>query len=564
VISYVYPPGAFHLSKFAPDGHELWTKTVAGSVSDIAADRPGNVYVLGTFGGTVPIDFDPTPGEDWHLAHTSSSDIFVTSLRSDGSYAWTNTAGGDYSRKYANAVACDRMGNVFVTGSFWGTVDFDPSAEQDWRSAVGSNENLHDIFVTTYAGDGAYRWTRTFGGGGNDWGSGVATDVTGDIVISGSFEGDVDFDPSSGIDVRSSAGSTDAFATKLRADGSYAWTRTFGGSGLEYGKAVAADHDGNVFLAGTFDDYGQSIPYVVDFDPSTGVDLQVCRGGDDSFVTKLDQEGGYLWTRTMGSYGKVVGPFGGSGQDEYVEAITLDGAGNPVIVGWIGCVQGSWGPCIEVDCDPTAGTDWYIGRGRKDVFVIRMDKNGGYAWAGLLGGADQDEVADVAVDRTGNVLVVGQFGHLLAGGPGGSADLDPTVGEDWYTSTNDLDGFITKLARAAVAVTLGDFDHDGDVDEADFDWFALCFTGPGAGPIASGCEPGDFDGDDDIDCDDWNGFKAAWSGSGSPPEFQPCPASETIPTVSAWGMVTIAMLTLTAGTVILTRQGRARSYVDVP
>ncbi|MBU0718000.1 MAG: hypothetical protein KJ749_07115 [Planctomycetes bacterium] len=68
----------------------------------------------------------------------------------------------------------------------------------------------------------------------------------------------------------------------------------------------------------------------------------------------------------------------------------------------------------------------------------------------------------------------------------------------------------------------GDFDDDRDVDLDDYDAFVLCFTGPGGGPVAGGCEPGDFDGDDDIDCDDWNDFLMAWTEPTGPPQFADC------------------------------------------
>jgi hypothetical protein len=101
------------------------------------------------------------------------------------------------------------------------------------------------------------------------------------------------------------------------------------------------------------------------------------------------------------------------------------------------------------------------------------------------------------------------------------------------------------------AMRLGDFDEDGDVDLADFDTFASCFTGPDGGPVDPGCEPGDFDADGDIDCEDFDLFALAWTDPGAPPWLAQC--SPAIPTLSEWGLVVMTLLLCTAGVLIFRR-----------
>ena len=79
----------------------------------------------------------------------------------------------------------------------------------------------------------------------------------------------------------------------------------------------------------------------------------------------------------------------------------------------------------------------------------------------------------------------------------------------------------------------GDFDGDSDVDLADRDRFAECFTGPDGGPVPPDCAAGDFDDDDDIDCDDWALFKIVWTAAGTPPALPECDASGVPPGGSA-------------------------------
>jgi hypothetical protein len=70
--------------------------------------------------------------------------------------------------------------------------------------------------------------------------------------------------------------------------------------------------------------------------------------------------------------------------------------------------------------------------------------------------------------------------------------------------------------------TSGDFDHNGTVDQADYDRFAACYTGPGGGPVGPECAAGDFDADGDVDCDDWQFFRLVWTAPTAVPSLPAC------------------------------------------
>src|SRR4051812_48288418 len=85
-----------------------------GSFTDLAADSAGNVYITGSYSGTV--DFDPGAS----VANLTGGGGFVASYTSDGAYRWAKrlaSAGGE-------DVAVDTLGNLFVVGSFTGTATF--------------------------------------------------------------------------------------------------------------------------------------------------------------------------------------------------------------------------------------------------------------------------------------------------------------------------------------------------------------------------------------------------------------------------------------------------------
>ena len=135
-----------------------------------------------------------------------------------------------------------------MSGTFQDTVEFDPGSGIDEHTAVASV----NAFLTKLASDGSYLWTSSFQAEGNAFGGRIDLDSTGDILLASGFDRTVDFDPGLGIDERTAVGSRDIYVTKLHADGSYVWTRTFGGAGLDGAKGVATDAAGRSFFTGAF------------------------------------------------------------------------------------------------------------------------------------------------------------------------------------------------------------------------------------------------------------------------------------------------------------------------
>ena len=126
-------------------------------------------------------------------------------------YSWTKTMGGE-SGDYGRSAAVDGSGNVYVTGYFFGTADFDPGPDTDDHTSVGGN----DIFLTKINPDGTYGWTKTMGGAGNDSGHSAAVDGSGNVYVAGYFQGTADFDPGPDTDDHTSVdGSADIFLTKF-------------------------------------------------------------------------------------------------------------------------------------------------------------------------------------------------------------------------------------------------------------------------------------------------------------------------------------------------------------
>ncbi|MHC4521514.1 MAG: FG-GAP-like repeat-containing protein, partial [Planctomycetota bacterium] len=377
--------------------------TGGGCPYGLTTDPSGNLLVTGTLGGT--LDFDPGSGVD-NRTSAGASDVFITKLAGDGRQIWTRTLGGA-SPEMARTVAADALGNVFVVGSFQDTVDFQPGPGMDERTSAG----MDDVFLTKFSSDGSYAWTKTVGNTQADVGVGVATDASGAIFITGEFSDTVDLDPGPGVDPHTSAGGKDIFMTKLNPDGSYGWTKSFGGANGDGPYSILVDGAGQIYMAGKFQ-------ATVDFDPGPGSENHTSAGGSDAFLTAFQSNGTHRWTIVFGS-----------ADDDMAYRLALDPASNILVVGEF---------CGTIDFDPGAGTDNHTSAGLNDAFVSSFCPDASYRWTNTAGGTGADATGGLAVDPLGNVYMTGYFSD--------TADFDPGPGVDNRTSAGNWDIFIQRFS----------------------------------------------------------------------------------------------------------------------
>ncbi len=131
----------------------------------------------------------------------------------DGALLWATGIGGPGSDRGEDVLAGNR-GDIYVTGSFQNAVDFNPGEGQVFLGSAGSD----DVFVGRYATTGAFYAARAIGGAQEDIGWALARDAENNVIVGGSFQGSVDFDPSAATDVRNAVGGRDGFVTKLARD----------------------------------------------------------------------------------------------------------------------------------------------------------------------------------------------------------------------------------------------------------------------------------------------------------------------------------------------------------
>ncbi len=203
-----------------------------------------------------------------------------------GDFGWASTfeTGNISIENAVRSSVVDSNENVYQVGAFSGSVDFDPGVPTSSVSSKGGP----DAFIVKLDSKGFLVWIRTFGSIGSDKATSVTLDLNGNPVITGSFQGTVDFDPGTGVLNQTTSGADDAFIINLDTTGGLQWVKTIGGTSSDQGKTLTTDNFGNILIAGMY--YG-----TVDFDPGPNVvSMTSTSGSTDIFFLKLDKTGNLL------------------------------------------------------------------------------------------------------------------------------------------------------------------------------------------------------------------------------------------------------------------------------
>ncbi len=329
-------------------------------------------------------------------------------------HLWSQRFGGT-SLDLGRSVAVDGSGNVVVTGYFQGTVNFGGG---NLVTAGGT-----DIFVAKYDAAGVYQWSQRFGSTLNDFGFGVAFDGPGNVVVTGYFQGTVNFGGGNLV----SAGSTDIFVAKYNAAGVHQWSQRFGSTSGDEGLAIAVDGAGNAVLTGYF-------VGTVNFGGSN----LVSAGSDDIVVAKYDAAGVHQWSQRFGGTLSDLG-----------RATAVDGAGNVVVAG-------------SFNGTANFGGGNLVSAGSNDTFIAKYNAAGVHQWSQRFGSTGDDAVRAIAVDGPGNVVVTGYFTGTVNFGGGN------------LVSAGSYDIFVAKYDLAGVHQSSQRFGSTSD----DYG-FSIAMDGPG-------------------------------------------------------------------------------------
>ncbi len=322
---------------------------------------------------------------------------------------WANSIGGE-GTDAGLGIAQDDDLNIYSTGYFNGTSDFDPSVDEYELTSTGSFSS----YVVKLNSDGNFIWAKSFGGNGGTLAVSVGLDSAGNSYVTGRFTGTTDFDPGAGT-VNLTATAEDVFILKLDPDGDFVWAKSFGGNGNDWGTQLTIADNGTSFISGLFYE-------TVDFDPGAGTTSLTSAGGSDIYVASFDPSGNFLWVKIMG----------GDSTDS-AQAIYRTTNGEIYLTGYYS---------NTADMDPGAGTVNLISAGGYEIFLVSLDLDGDFVWAKSMGGAGYDTGYGIAEDANGNIYTTGYYS--------GTADFG--LGEEEHLLTSGYAGiFINKFS------TTGDF-----------------------------------------------------------------------------------------------------------
>ena len=308
---------------------------------------------------------------------------------------WATYVGGT-NYDFGSGIAVDTNGNVYTAGytesSGW--------SSGGWDTVL----NGSDAYVVKLSPTGAHSWSTYVGGTGDETGSGVAVDASGNAYVTGytTSSGWV----SGGWDT-TYGGNWDGYVLKLSSAGAHLWSTYLGGTNPEVSMGVTVDASGNAYVTGyTFSSGSVWV--------SGGWDTSY-NGMYDGFTVKLSSVGAHLWSTYLGGTNSDVGI-----------GIAMDSNENAYVTGYTyssGWVSGGW--------DTTYG-------GNKDGYLLKLSPAGAHLWSTYLGGTDDDDCRGVAVASNGDPYLTGY------------TDSSGWVSGGWMTTYagGDYDGFTVKLGAA--------------------------------------------------------------------------------------------------------------------
>ena len=327
---------------------------------------------------------------------------------------------GSGSAIHANAVATDDAGNTVVTGSFRGTVTFGTTG----ASATFTAAKTQDTFIARYSPAGGLLWARSFAGQASttttgsttittyavSQGSAVVVDSAGNLYLTGSFQGTVNFGTASNPAVVASPTVGDAFVVKLDATGRSVWVRDVAArGGDDQGLALALDGSGGLIVAGTF--VGGA---------AVGSTVLTATGASEAFVARFDTSSA---TATWG-----FGTTGTTGSNAQATGVAVDGSGNIILAGFF---SGT------VSLGEGGNQASFTAAGSTDALVWKLNSQGAFLWARSFGSTDYDVAGGVALDSSNNIAVIGTFSGTVNFATGGTPDF--------LTAGPIFDAFVVKL-----------------------------------------------------------------------------------------------------------------------
>ena len=391
-----------------------------GSMDDdegraLVIDNQDHLISVGYFDGSINF------GSGFYLSGIKR-EVYIRKTDLNGNIIWAKEIGG-VEHENAYDVAVDAADNIYVRGTYFGTVNFGMGAD----ATLTSDTTYTKTFVLKLNSDGDFQWVRDFNGlyihnfhfGGDN----IELDQEGNVYISGIYNGEFDFDPTSGVHMLDSDGQDNAFLLKLDTDGNFEWVKEFVSdpsnelyeNNMSIGFII--DHNDDIVVSGYFCE-------TIDIDPGPGVHTLSTSHvlNRDTYIIKLNNDGVLQWVKTVDLY--YPSNRGRSVKVDHSNNIYLQGQFNSVV---------DFDPGIGVHNVGPMNSIW-----EGDAFILKLDMNGYFEWVNTYNHSYSFE-NQVIFDECGSMYLAAEFydvAHFIDG-----TDTISVFGDDEETGYH----FVAKI-----------------------------------------------------------------------------------------------------------------------
>lgn len=426
-----------------------WVKQLGSQTANaVTLDDSSNVYTTGVFIGNA--DFDPGSAVCILPHHPTGNNTYISKLDSLGNFVWASSIQG--ADVIAWGIATDHNKNVYISGLFYSTADFDPDSTSVYSMTATNYMNGNpDIFLLKLNRNGKFVWAKKIGSSDFESSGNMVMDENDNIYLAGRFSNTLDFDPGPGIfNLSPSFSNEEAYVAKFDTAGNFHWALSAQLS--YYGEfeplAETYDHNGNIFVgnfgeiakidtAGNYlfkkqfnnnpittnllfninslscNSYGDvftagDFSDTVDIDPDTSnASYLYANTSENTFVCKLNTSLQLQWSKSF----KASGTYSSNSSINLAYSINA-GNNNDIYIG------GLFADTLDIDSgayylfenNPDTSNQFW------DAYLVDLDQQGNFKWARSFGGNAYDRLCRIIADSN-RVIIAGDFSD--------TADFDP-------------------------------------------------------------------------------------------------------------------------------------------